>query len=584
MAKHRYKHLHSKIIINTEKSNFSLPFMCEILKYMIVNLEKSNIEHLLEHFDFYKDSFFYLQNGVIQNHDKIDSEIKELIAELCIVLETKKFSFQNKPSAVTKNIDIFLEYSYELQDNLYGFKKIDEKKYNEVYQTILYNRNTLLTKYLLNYFYEQMSKDKELNNFIVEVIKKYEFELDRTEDNENDYYYFSNVLDYIIDIYSENISKSYLNSIFDNIYKKLAVSKEQNTIIYLEDIKNKTRKINEKVEDRYHFNNADFYILSNILNNSTKGVEHFYNDNIITIDPPKAENLDDAISLNIDCNGNYLVGIYITDVSSEILFGTNLDAIAFEKFQSNNKKVSIIPKDILLSKCSLLPEQERKVIACFIKFDSDGNMFHYEFQKGYINIKSENRFSYDIANKILANQFFDDKSTETLKNLSRLSKKGFFSKIKHNADYSPSELIIAKFMSMYNILAAQEINSRKIPAIYRAKDYSGDINLNVILPTLSLLTLKDCDLKSDSQNILSLAYYTIDLKTHCDKNNQHYIQVTSPIRRYFDLINQRLFSAIFDDEILSKIADPNYELSIKKYLLSLVNINQEKNCVYIKKK
>lgn len=582
MAKHRYKHLHNKIIINTEKSSFSLPFMCEILKYMIINLEKSNIEHILEHFDFYKDAFFYLQNGIIQNNNKNDIEIKNLILELCIVLETKKFSFQNKDALVKRNIDIFLEYSYELQNNLYGLKNIDEKKYNDVYLTVLYNRNIILSKYLLNYFYEQLSKDKELNNFIVEIIKKYEFEIDQTE--ENDYHYFSIVLDHIIDVYSENISKSYLNSIFDNIYKKLIVSNKPNSIIYLEDIKNKTKKLNEKVENIYNFNNSDFNILSNVLNNPFTGFEHFYDDNIITIDPPKAENLDDAISLKIDCKGNYLVGIYITDVSSEILYGTNLDAMAFEKFQSNSKINSIIPKIFSLNKCSLLPEQERKVIACFIKFDRDGNMINYEFQKGYINIKSENRFSYDRANKILANQFFDDKSTETLKNLSSLSKKGFFSKIKHNDDYSPSELIIAKFMSMYNILAAQKINLQKIPAIYRARDYSGDININIILPPLSLLTSLDSELKFNSQSILAQPYYTIDLKTHCDKNNQHYVQVTSPLRRYFDVINQRLFSSIFDDESLNKISDPKCELSIKKYLASLVNISQEKNCVYIKKK
>jgi len=584
LAKHRYKHLHDKIIANLEKNNFSQTFIYEILHYMTTTFEKSNIDHILEHFDFCKDAFFYLQNGIIVNDRKIDSNIRDLILELSIVLEAKKFSFQKKSLLEIKNIDIFLEYSYELQKNLYGFKIIDEKKYNEIYQTILYNRNVLLSKYLLNFYFQQLQKDKELNNFVVELIKKYEFTIEQTKDNEEDYNYFSLILDYIIELYNEGLSKNYINSILNNIYKNLIVSKNQNIIMYLEDIKNKIEKLNNKTKKRITvFNNSDFNKLSNILNYSSNNNDFYYDENIITIDPPQAENLDDALSLKIDNKGNYEVGLYITDVSSEIMFGTNLDAMAFESFQSHNRKCSIFPKEISLGKCSLLPEQNRKIVACFIKFNQNGDMLSYEFNKGYINIKAENRFSYERANKILANKFFDDKSTDTLRHLSDLSKKGFFSKIKHNVEYSPSEMIIAKFMSMYNILVAQEMISKKIPAIYRARDYSGDLDLTVVSPYLALLTSNNQNLKNNSRVILSQPYYTTDLKTHCDKNSQFYIQVTSPLRRYFDLINQRLFSVVFDEESLNLIMNKDYEIALKKYLGSLVTLNNEKN-VYILKR
>ncbi|MFA6327582.1 MAG: RNB domain-containing ribonuclease, partial [Bacilli bacterium] len=387
MAKHRYKHLHDKIIANLEKNNFSQTFIYEILHYMTTTFEKSNFDHILEHFDFCKDAFFYLQNGIIVNDRKIDSDIRDLILELSIVLEAKKFSFQKKSLLEIKNIDIFLEYSYELQKNLYGFKIIDEKKYNEIYQTILYNRNVLLSKYLLNFYFQQLQKDKELNNFVVELIKKYEFTIEQTKDNEEDYNYFSLILDYIIELYNEGLSKNYINSILNNIYKNLIVSKNQNIIMYLEDIKNKIEKLNNKTKKRITvFNNSDFNKLSNILNYSSNNNDFYYDENIITIDPPQAENLDDALSLKIDNKGNYEVGLYITDVSSEIMFGTNLDAMAFESFQSHNRKCSIFPKEISLGKCSLLPEQNRKIVACFIKFNQNGDMLSYEFNKGYINI------------------------------------------------------------------------------------------------------------------------------------------------------------------------------------------------------
>lgn len=49
---------------------------------------------------------------------------------------------------------------------------------------------------------------------------------------------------------------------------------------------------------------------------------------IFSIDPPTAKDLDDALSCVLLPNGNFEIGIHISDVSYYVKQGTPLDAIA----------------------------------------------------------------------------------------------------------------------------------------------------------------------------------------------------------------------------------------------------------------
>lgn len=49
---------------------------------------------------------------------------------------------------------------------------------------------------------------------------------------------------------------------------------------------------------------------------------------IFSIDPPTAKDLDDALSCVLLPNGNYDIGIHISDVSYFVKHGTPLDEIA----------------------------------------------------------------------------------------------------------------------------------------------------------------------------------------------------------------------------------------------------------------
>lgn len=49
---------------------------------------------------------------------------------------------------------------------------------------------------------------------------------------------------------------------------------------------------------------------------------------IFSIDPPTAKDLDDALSCVLLLNGNYEIGIHISDVTYFVMQGTPLDEIA----------------------------------------------------------------------------------------------------------------------------------------------------------------------------------------------------------------------------------------------------------------
>lgn len=51
---------------------------------------------------------------------------------------------------------------------------------------------------------------------------------------------------------------------------------------------------------------------------------------IFSIDPPTAKDLDDALSCVLLPNGNYEIGVHISDVSHFVQHGTPLDKIAEE--------------------------------------------------------------------------------------------------------------------------------------------------------------------------------------------------------------------------------------------------------------
>lgn len=123
---------------------------------------------------------------------------------------------------------------------------------------------------------------------------------------------------------------------------------------------------------------------------------------IITIDPVDAKDFDDALSLDMLPNGNYMLGVHIADVTAYISENDILDAEAFRRGNSTylvDRVVPMLPEELSNNICSLVPNKQRLAYSAFMEFTPRGVMKSYEITESVI--KSKKRFSYEEAQKVI---------------------------------------------------------------------------------------------------------------------------------------------------------------------------------------
>ncbi|XP_050905089.1 DIS3-like exonuclease 2 isoform X2 [Lathyrus oleraceus] len=127
---------------------------------------------------------------------------------------------------------------------------------------------------------------------------------------------------------------------------------------------------------------------------------------IFTIDPSTATDLDDALSIEKLCNGNYRVGIHIADASYFVLPDTFLDGQA--RFRSTSvymlqKKIPMLPALISENIGSLIPGVDRLAFSMLLDVNVDGDVVDRWI--GRTVIHSCCKLSYEHAQGIIDNAF-----------------------------------------------------------------------------------------------------------------------------------------------------------------------------------
>ncbi|XP_052458902.1 helicase with zinc finger domain 2-like [Carassius gibelio] len=131
-----------------------------------------------------------------------------------------------------------------------------------------------------------------------------------------------------------------------------------------------------------------------------------------TIDPPSAEDLDDAISvreINCDC---YQIGIHITDVASCISKDSKQDQFARERGKTiytpeKGDVAFLFSRELSNDHLSILPEKKRKAISLLIDIDKKtSHILNLDFSETLII--SDRRMSYEEADQIIQKYCSDD--------------------------------------------------------------------------------------------------------------------------------------------------------------------------------
>lgn len=131
---------------------------------------------------------------------------------------------------------------------------------------------------------------------------------------------------------------------------------------------------------------------------------------VFTIDPLTAKDLDDAVSVKTLPDGNYEIGVHISDVSFFLEENSDLDKIVKERTTSVylvQEVFHMLPKPLCF-KCSLLPGEDKFAFSVFWKISKNAQILSTRFARTVLN--SCTQFAYEHAQKIIDNesQTFDE--------------------------------------------------------------------------------------------------------------------------------------------------------------------------------
>lgn len=329
---------------------------------------------------------------------------------------------------------------------------------------------------------------------------------------------------------------------------------------------------------------------------------------IFTIDGADTKDIDDAISLSIDSNGNYHLGVHIADVSYYVKEGTKIDEEAYFRGTSVylvDRVLPMLPHKLSNGICSLNENEDRFALSCEMIIDNKGNITKYDIFPSII--RSRKKMTYESVNKILEENYTEDDYKEfesTLLLMNELSKilrkkmiaRGYIefesteAKIKVDENCHPisiearvqrsGEELIENFMIAANETVASSIYYKNLPGIYRVHDKPDEKRLSEFMKFLSLHGYivkgkNKINNPKDLQNILNQLEEVPEVRVlhdmairsqakaiYSDINIGHfglgskcYSHFTSPIRRYPDLILHRLvrdYNYNYSDKLINE--------------------------------
>ncbi|KAF5388028.1 hypothetical protein D9615_000459 [Tricholomella constricta] len=125
-------------------------------------------------------------------------------------------------------------------------------------------------------------------------------------------------------------------------------------------------------------------------------------ERIFTIDPATAKDLDDALSIKLNEDGTYDVGVHIADVSFFVKPNTALDRDARKRATSVylvQRAVPMLPPALSEQLCSLVPGQDRLAFSAVFTMTKDARVVKKWFGKTII--KSATKLSYQDAQNVI---------------------------------------------------------------------------------------------------------------------------------------------------------------------------------------
>ena len=305
---------------------------------------------------------------------------------------------------------------------------------------------------------------------------------------------------------------------------------------------------------------------------------------LVTIDGDDARDFDDAVFAEPDGDGHRLI-VAIADVAHYVRTGAALDRTAWERGNSvyfPDRVVPMLPEALSNGWCSLRPHEDRGCLFVEMRVDSAGRKTAHRFGRGLM--RSAARLTYEqvqVAHDegadlalplpalyaafralLAARQARGTLDLDLPERRVILDEAGTVTAITPRPRLD-SHRLIEEFMVLANVAAAEELEHRHLPCMYRVHAPPSDEKMealraflhgmSIALPPMGQIHPRDLDavlvqvagteqaalvnevvLRSQSQ-----AQYNPDNIGHFGLALGRYAHFTSPIRRYADLCVHR---------------------------------------------
>jgi ribonuclease R len=326
-----------------------------------------------------------------------------------------------------------------------------------------------------------------------------------------------------------------------------------------------------------------------------KGREDWRDKPLVTIDPPDAKDHDDAVHAEADADpnnrGGHIVHVAIADVAFYVRPKSSLDHDAQLRGNSvyfPDRVVPMLPERISNDLCSLVPGEARGALAVRLVIGADGRKRSHSFHR--VLMRSAAKLHYAQVQAAVDGKP-DDATGPLLDPILKPLYAAYVTVKRARDERDPLDLdiperkillkgdgtvdrvvvpqrleahrLIEEFMILANVAAAETLEKKTLPLIYRVHDEptlekvralqeflktldvpfakSGALRPSLFNRVLTLVAGQDYEqlvnevvLRSQAQ-----AEYSAENYGHFGLNLRRYAHFTSPIRRYADLVVHR---------------------------------------------
>ncbi|MEM9043331.1 MAG: ribonuclease R [Pseudomonadota bacterium] len=336
---------------------------------------------------------------------------------------------------------------------------------------------------------------------------------------------------------------------------------------------------------------------------------------LLTIDPPDARDHDDAVAALPDDDptnpGGYIVWVAIADVAHYVRPGSALDREARLRGNSTyfpDRVSSMLPEALSADLCSLHEGRERACLAIRMVLKANGEKVSHRVTRGLM--RSAASLTYQQAQAVADDVL--DLTPELNQAVNHLyaayqavaasrNRRGPLEldlperRVELNEDGQvvairlrerlDAHRLIEEFMILANVAAAEELEVRHRPCLYRVHEEPNPDKLDALRETVEglglvlakgqavrtshLNQLLDAARGTDAEELVNMqvlraqtqAYYAVENFGHFGLNLAKYAHFTSPIRRYADLVVHRALMGELSAEDIDNLPQTAEQIS-----------------------